>query len=359
MPRQRIPYSGLTLLAALALAGCGNRHATPGRSAGGAGAPPALQVEGYVVAPVRLERTLVTTGTLKPLEQVALMPEVMGRVVSLNLSEGQRVRQGALLLKLFDGDLQAQLGKAQAQSALAEQALARQRELLGVSGVSQSEVDAAALQVNAARAEIEVLKAQIRKTEIHAPFDGVIGLRQVSLGAQVTPGTVVAELRRVDRLKLDFSVPERYAAMVRPGQAVSFVTQGSDRTYAATVTASEEAVDLGTRSLSVRALVENSAEGLLPGTSANVTLILAGNPQALMIPTQAIVPQEDRKTVIVARQGKATVVAVETGVRRPADIEVTDGLTTGDTVVTTGLQLLRPGSEVRFSQVRLASSAAP
>jgi membrane fusion protein (multidrug efflux system) len=204
-----------------------------------------------------------------------------------------------------------------------------------------------------------VLKAQIRKTEILAPFDGVVGLRQVSVGAGVTPSTVVASFRSVSRLKLDFSVPERYATQVHDGLVVSFATQDGGPPRTATVTATEAGVDVSTRSLDVRAEVDGDPEGLLPGTYASVTLALAGNPQALLVPTQAVVPQESGSAVIVARQGKATLVSVRTGIRRAADIEVTEGLAPGDTVVTTGVQLLRQGAELRFSRIRLASEAAP
>jgi membrane fusion protein (multidrug efflux system) len=354
---RRHTRNGLTVLALLSLAACGTRGTPPERSGRGGGASVVPEVEGYLVTPGPLEHILVTGGTLKPFEETVLAPETAGRVVALNLPEGQPVRQGALLVKLFDGDLQAQYAKAQAQLALARQSLARQSELLGVNGVSQAEVDAAALQVNAAQAEVEVLKAQIRKTEILAPFDGVVGLRQVSLGAEVSPGTVIASLRSVDRLKLDFSVPERYAPLVRPGLRLSFVTQEGGPARSATVTATETAVDLSTRTLNVRALVDGSVTGLLPGTYASVTLTLGGNPQALLLPTQAIIPQESGKTVIVARQGKAVFVPVRTGARRAADVEITEGLAAGDTVVLTGLQMLKPGVDLRFSRVQLGAAA--
>lgn len=351
-------------LALLALAGCRTGSAPSERAGGGSGGgpgggPSSPPVEGYVVSPRALERTLSVSGTLKPFEEVTLMPETAGRVVALHLPEGEVVRQGTLLVKLFDADLQAQLTRSRAELAIAEQGLTRQTELFGVNGVSQSEVDAAALQVNSARAEVEVLKAQIGKTQILAPFDGVVGLRQVSVGAGVTPSTVVASFRSVSRLKLDFSVPERYATQVHEGLVVSFTTQDGGPPRSATVTATEAGVDVSTRSLDVRAEVDGDPEGLLPGTYASVTLALAGNPQALLVPTQAVVPQESGSAVILSRQGKATLVSVRTGVRRAADIEVTEGLAPGDTVVTTGVQLLRQGAELRFSRIRLASEAAP
>ena len=294
-------------------------------------------IEGFVVKPSAIDQTISISGTIKPMEETVLMPEVPGRVVMINLNEGKFVNQGTILIKLFDDDLQAQLHKAQAQLELAEQTQIRQGELMKVNGISQLDYDQSVLQVHSIKADIEVLKVQIRKTEVHAPFDGVIGLRNISLGAEVTPSTSLATIRSVKQLKLDFSVPEKYSMQVRPGSKVQFTIQGNDRKYDAVVMATEEGIDPGTRNLKVRALVKMDSASFVPGTFANVELRLNENKNALMVPTQAIIPRERDKQVILAKSGRAQFVKVKTRIRQESMIEVTEGIEPGDTVVTTGI----------------------
>jgi membrane fusion protein (multidrug efflux system) len=279
------------------------------------------------------------------------MPEVTGRVVALNLPEGKLVKQGTLLVKLFDDDLQASLKKSRTQLDIAVQTQKRQSELIKISGISQSDYDQAVLQVNSINADIEILKVQIRKTEVRAPFEGVIGLRSVSVGAEVTPGTPLATIRSMQQLKLDFSVPEKYSAAVKAGMKVKFSVQGDDSMHDATVMATEEGIDVTTRNLKARAVVKNKDAALKPGAFANVGLELGENKNALMVPTQAVIPQERTKQVIIAKNGKASFVTVTTGVRQATNIEVLDGIAAGDTVVTTGLLFLKPGSDLKFSKV--------
>ena len=311
-----------------------------------------LRVEGVVVEPVILEQTITISGTLKPFEETVLKPEVAGRVVYINLSEGGFVKQGTLLVKLFDDDLQAQLNKSQAQQEIVEQTQIRQGELMKVNGISQLDFDQTVLQLNSIKADIEVLKVQIRKTEVHAPFDGTIGLRNISIGAQVTPSTALATIRDVRHLKLDFSVPEKYSREIKPGVKVRFTVQGDEKEFDATVLATEQGIESGTRNLNGRAIVENNVNSLIPGTFANVKLSLNQNKGALMVPTQAIIPRERTKQLIVARKGKATFVTVKTGIRNVNSIEVLSGISSGDTVVITGVLFLKPAAVLNFSSVK-------
>jgi membrane fusion protein (multidrug efflux system) len=308
-------------------------------------------VEGFVVKPSVVEQIISVSGTLKPFEETVLMPEVTGRVTAINLPEGRYVKQGTLLVKLFDDDLQASLKKAQTQLEIAQQTQKRQSELIKINGISQSDYDQAVLQVNSINADIEILKVQIRKTEVRAPFDGVIGLRSVSVGAEVTPGTSLATIRTISRLKLDFSVPEKYGSMVKAGMKVIFTVQGEDAKHDATVMATEEGIDVTTRNLKARAVVKNKDAALKPGAFANVDLELGKDTAALMVPTQAVIPMERSKQLIVAKNGKATFVTVKTGVRQASSVEVVEGIVAGDTVVTTGLLLLKPGADLKFSRV--------
>jgi membrane fusion protein, multidrug efflux system len=308
-------------------------------------------IEGFIVKPSVLDQTVSVSGTLKPFEETILMPDVAGRVVLINLQEGKFVRQGTLLIKLFDEDLQAQLHKSQSQLELAEQTQMRQGELMKVNGISQLDYDQSVLQVHSIKADIEVLKVQIRKTEVVAPFDGVIGLRNVSMGAEVTPSTSLATLRAVKQLKLDFSVPEKYSRQIKTGTDVKFTIQGDDKKYDAIVMATEEGIDAVTRNLKVRAVVNVNNTSFVPGAFANVELRLDENKNALMVPTQSIIPSERNKQLIVAKFGKAKFVTVKTGIRQASMIEVLDGISSGDTVVTTGILFIKSGVNLKFSKV--------
>ncbi|MGE5424312.1 MAG: efflux RND transporter periplasmic adaptor subunit, partial [Syntrophothermus sp.] len=338
----------LTISLVVMISGCKNKAA---EIAGKSGLKEVSNIEGFLVKPVVLESEINVSGSLRPFEETVLMPEVPGRVVSINLPEGKFVKKGTLLVKLFDEDLQAELHKAQTQIDIAQKNEERQKQLLQISGVSQSEYDAAALQVASIKNDIEVLKVQIGRTQVLAPFDGVIGLRNISIGAQVTPQTALATIRAVDKLKLDFSVPEKYSQVVRQGTKVDFSVMGNDDIHKAEVIATEQGIEETTRNLRARAVVLGKDEGLVPGTFANVKLTLGENQKALMVPSQAVIPQEMNKRVIVSRNGKAEFVIIKTGIRQSAMVEVTEGLKEGDTVVTTGILFIKPGMELVFSKI--------
>jgi membrane fusion protein (multidrug efflux system) len=308
-------------------------------------------IEGVVAKPSLLEQNIIVSGTLKPFEETVLMPDVGGRVVSINFQEGMHVTKGTLLVQLFNDDLKAQLHKLQAQKDLAVQTEKRQSELIKINGISQLDYDQSVLQVNSFNADIEVIMAQLRKTEILAPFDGVIGLRNVSVGAVVSPSTALATIRQMSPMKLEFSFPGKYISSVKKGTRLNFTVQGNNNTYSATVMATEEGIDASTRNLQAKALVSGKTDGLIPGLFANVSLILDENPGALMIPTQAIIPDAQNKKVIVSRAGVASFTVVTTGVRQATDIEITSGIRAGDTVVTTGVQFIKPGSSLKFAKV--------
>ena len=311
-----------------------------------------LRVEGVIVNPTVLDQTITISGTLKPFEETTLMPEVPGRVVGINLSEGGFAKKGTLLVKLFDGDLQAQLKKSQAQLQLEQQTENRQSELMKVNGISQLDLDQTILQINSIKADIEVLNVQINKTEVRAPFDGTIGLRNISIGAQVTTATALATIRDVRHLKLDFSVPEKYSSIIKPGFKVKFTVQGNDNKYNATVMATEQGIESDTRNLNGRAIVEGTNSSLIPGEFANVDLRLGENKDALMVPTEAVIPQARSKQLIIAKQGKASFVTVTTGIRNSSSVQVLSGINPGDTVVTTGILFLKPNAVLKFSKVK-------
>ena len=307
-------------------------------------------VEGFVVKPTTLSESVTASGTILAAEETELHPEASGRVVFIHLPEGRSVRQGELLLKIFDEDLKTQIGKLQTQLKQAEITEQRLGDLLKVKGVSQQEYDLAALQVQTLKSEIELVRINIGKTELRAPYNGVIGLRRISPGAYVTPATAVATIRSSQSLKLDFAIPEKYSTRLKSGQTVTFKVGGLDKTYRATVQATEQSIAADTRNLMVRALVRDGRD-LLPGAFAEVDLSLGDNSQALMIPSQCIIPQARDKKVIVSNAGKANFVTVKTGVRQADKVEITDGLEAGDTLATTGILFLRPDMPLTFSKV--------
>lgn len=310
------------------------------------------KVDAIIVKPTLLINEISVSGSLLAFDEVELKNEVAGRVVKINLPEGKFVKKGTLLVKLFDDDLQSSLHKLTTQLAIQQKIYNRQSELLKVNGISQNDYDQTGLLLNSLKADIEVEKTLIRKTEVLAPFDGVIGLRNVSIGAIVTPSTLLSTIRTANKIKLDFSIPEKYSSVISAGMKVKFKMSNNDKVYDATVIATEQGIDVGTRSLKVRALVNSSARELVSGAFANVTLRLSENHNALMIPTETIIPEEENKSVIVARHGKAHFITVQTGIRKASDIEITDGLQPGDTVITSGLLFLKEGGKLQYARIK-------
>ena len=310
-----------------------------------------LQVEGVVVRTQNLAENLEVPGTLQSFEETEIRPEISGRLVRLNITEGGVVSKGDLLAKLFDEDLQAQLKKLQVQLEIAQKTLERQRELLKIQGISQQEVDLSELQVNNIKADMELVRVNISKTEIRAPYGGRLGLRNVSLGAYVTPTMLLATLRQVNQLKLDFTVPEKYGELFRKGKTVSFTVAGPKKTFTATVLATEAAVEATTRTLKVRATVAGNDPALLPGAFAKVQLTIGGNDQSIIVPTRAVIPQARNKQVIVFKNGSPDYRIVETGIRDENYVQIEEGLEEGDTVLVTGLLAIRPDSKLVLSRI--------
>ncbi|MFA6572223.1 MAG: efflux RND transporter periplasmic adaptor subunit [Bacteroidota bacterium] len=309
-------------------------------------------LEGQIVSTSKLEQDIEVSGTILPFDETIIMSEVSGKVVSLNLQEGRLVKKGTLLLKLFDEDLQAQLKMLEVQLKIAENNEQRMNTLFKVSGTSQQEYDASLLQVSNLKAQIEILKVSIDKTEIKAPYNGVLGLKKISPGQYITPSAQLVTIRAVNNLKLDFSIPERYGASMTPGTKVQFAITGNDKIYEATVIANESSIESDSRNLKVRALISGNLKGLIPGAFAKVKANLGNKEEAIMIPTSAIVPQANTKKVFVARNGIAKSVVIITGVRRADAIEVVSGLEKGDTLVVSGILFIKPNSPIKFSKVK-------
>jgi membrane fusion protein (multidrug efflux system) len=308
-----------------------------------------LGVRAVVVRPDVFQDRISVTGTALAQDEVHLQAEANGRLVSLSMTEGQMVRKGDRIAKINDADLQAQLRRAELNLELARIREARQKQLLESRAISQQDYDIVLNEVNTILAEIDLIRANIDRTEIRAPFDGRLGLRLVSEGTFVTVGTRLASLQNLDQVRIDFSIPERYAGQVRAGDRILFTRQGSDRRYQAVVTAIEPRVDPNTRTLSIRATAPNPDEAILPGVFAQITYPLSRVANAILIPSEAIIPELGSVYVFVSRSGRAQRVAVETGVRTGTRIQIVRGLAPGDTVLTTGILQLRQDLPVRVT----------
>jgi membrane fusion protein (multidrug efflux system) len=318
--------------------------------AGGAGKGPTLAVNAFVVISQSLREDVVSSGSLLAAEQVDIYPEISARIIQLNIREGQPVAKGALLVKLFDQDLRAQLQKLLALADNARRTEERNKQLLAKGGISQQEFDIATTNLRSSLADIDLVKANLLRTEIRAPFSGVIGLRNVSAGAVVSPNTLIARLQQISSLKLDFSIPEKYGSAVRTGSTISFQVDGSDKAGQGSVYAIEPGVEEQTRNLRIRARVNNTSARYRPGTFARVTLTIQ-NERSLVVPTQAVIPQTRTNQVIVINNGKAQFKDVKTGLRTAGTIQILSGLAAGDTVATTGLLFLKPDAPVKVGRV--------
>lgn len=307
--------------------------------------------DALIVSTQPLSADIEIPGTILAGETTEIHPEISGRVVQLNVKEGTFVGKGALLAKLYDGDLQAQLRKLEVQLKIAEQTEDRQGQLLKIQGISQQEYDLSLLQVSNLKADINIVREAVRKTEVRAPFSGKLGLRNISPGAFVTPATIVTTISQVSQLKIQFNVPEKYGSQLKNGQPINFMVDGSTKTFTANIIAAEVKMDENTRSLAIRALVKNSDPALIPGVFAKVRIVLGQNEDAILIPTIVVQPLGRKKLVYLYKGGKSIPADITTGVRDSSMVQVLTGLNVGDTVITTGLLFLRPGADVKLKNV--------
>jgi membrane fusion protein (multidrug efflux system) len=340
-----ILFSALFILNLLVFNSCKSKKNEPG---GQQGASKAVTVGGIVVQPRLLENRISSTGTLEANEEVQLRSEMPGRIISISFEEGTLVRKDQILVKINDQELQAQLKKLQLEKNLAQDDVYRKQKLLELKAVSQEEYDKSANQLGIIDAQIELLKSQIAKTEIYAPFNGMIGLRHVSPGEYVSSSTPVALLIQGDPIKIEFSIPEKYRDKLKKGTPIRFTVEGVDSTFTGKVFAFEPKVDPSTRNVTVRAICPNPQNLLVPGSFAKVMIVLESIPGAMVIPSEAIIPQLNGEKVFVSSQGKAVSRIVTTGIRTEREVEVTGGLAPGDTVILTGLLQIREGMDIRI-----------
>lgn len=311
----------------------------------------ALNVNGQIIKPHLITDQLFVSGKLMPDEEVDLSFEASGKIIDINFTEGSSVKKGQLLAKVNDSQLQAQLARLEAQMPLAEDRVFRQNALLQRDAVSKEAYEQVKTELATLHADIENVKASIAMTELRAPFDGVIGLRQVSTGAYASPTTVIAKLTKITPLKVEFAVPERYARQIRKGTNLTFKIEGKLEEFKAQVYATESSIDPETHTLTVRAIYPNHNGLLLPGRYADVSLKQEEISDAIAIPSEAIVPEMGKNKVFVYRSGKAYPIDVEIGIRTEAEIQIVKGLSAGDTILTSGTLQLRTGMPVTIDQL--------
>jgi membrane fusion protein (multidrug efflux system) len=308
-----------------------------------------MSVNGIVAALQPLDNIVNSSGTVLASESVDLAAEASGTIQSISFKEGAHVRKNDLLLKINDEDLRAQLKKTELQIQLATDQADRQKRLFETDNSSKEQYDVAVNTLATLKADRENLAASIRKREIRAPFDGIIGLRYVSEGSYISPTTRIASIQKINPLKVDFAIPEKYAGKVRVGDLVKFHSDETSKEFMGKVYAVEPEIEPTTRTVQLRALCDNKGETIFPGGYVHVELRLKQPGGALMIPTQAIIPVLKGQTVLVRKNGVVVSVPVKTGIRTPSVVQIIDGLSAGDTVLTTGILQLRPGMPVNVT----------
>ncbi|GAB3520137.1 efflux RND transporter periplasmic adaptor subunit [Emticicia fontis] len=329
-------------------AAAGGRGGEKGKGGPGGGAPTAVNI--FVTSFATLDNAVTSPGTVFPNEEVQLMPEAAGRIVALNIKEGSRVAAGQIIAKIKDTDLQAQLKKINYQIELAKQTDARQKKLLEINAISREEYEITSNTLNTLDADKEFLETSIEKTVLKAPFAGKISFKNVSQGAYVNSTISLATLVQTNPVKIDFTIPEKYSTQIRLGSNVKFEVEGQAISYSANIVAIDPKIDPNLRTLKVRAIAQNPNDRLIPGMFVKVTVDLDIS-QAIMVPTESIIPVLKGKKVYVMQNGKVAEKMVETGLRNDKNIQITSGLTSGDSLIVSGIMSIKKDAPVKVKQV--------
>jgi len=351
--RNLLYYSLVFSLLTIFIISCASKRkkeASAGQ-AGGAPKRPTPRVDGYIVKTQFVSESLEAPGSIVADESTEIHPEISGRITGLYVREGAFVNRGSLIAKLYDADLQAQRRKLLVQLQIAQQTENRYDQLQKIGGISKQDYDVTTLQTNNLRADLDIIRTSLSKTEVRAPFSGKLGFKGVSTGAYVTPQSIITTIQKTTGLRLDFTVPEKYSGQIKKGQFINFTVASSNRNYTAVVAATESGIQQTTRTLTIRALVKGDATGLIPGGFAKVKLTFDADANALMIPSQAIIPQARGKKVALYKGGSAQFVEVGTGIRDSSNVQIVTGLNKGDTVIVTGLLSVKPEAKVQLNKI--------
>jgi len=313
------------------------------------GGPVPVMVQ--IVKDTVVNNSIDITGTIDPNERVELISQTAGNITGIYFSEGSHVSKGQVLVKVYDQDLQATLKQNQYQIVLAKENEYRNRILLQKEAVSRQEYDTSLSSYNTLKAQGDVIKAQIARTVVKAPFSGVIGLRNVSPGGYLSPSTSIATLVNTDPMKVTFNIPERYRSLVKPGSKITFNVASSRRNFTATVYAIDPAVDPASRTVTVRARAANPKNEITAGGFAKINLTLEQTPRTIMVPTQCVVPDLKSSKVFISRNDSAFAVPVKTDNRTDTQIEVIEGLKPGDSLIISGIIQMRPKVPLKIVKV--------
>lgn len=326
--------------------GGGPGGAGPGKGGKGKGGAP-LNVDGIIAATSNFSSNIDITGSIEANEAVTLRSEVAGLVTGIYFKEGSNVSKGTALVKINDRDIQAQLREVITRENLSASNENRAKQLLAKGAISQEEYDTSLAELQTLKSQVQLIRAQLAKTTIIAPFSGKVGLRNISMGEYITPSTTIANLLSTNPVKINFSIPEKYVSQLKPNSDISFNIDGSNKTFSGKVFAIEPGINQTTRTLQIKALAQNASGELLPGSFAKIKLSLTTIKDAILIPTEAVIPVLKGKVVYISKNGKAQQVPVETGTRTADKILVLSGLNIGDTVLTTGAMALKPDADVK------------
>jgi len=313
-----------------------------------AGPPPSrpIPVRVYEVVPQILKDQIKVNGQVLADEEAELRAELAGKITAIAFDEGRKVAAGTVLVRIDDAELRAERERLEAELGLARDTEARQRNLLAEGTTSAENYDRAKNRLVTLEAELRVVEARLAKTVIRAPFDGVIGFRYVSEGAYVTPSSPIATIAAVDPVKIAFAIPEKYAGRVAVGAEIEFTIPGREEGFTGEVYAIEPRIDARTRTLPIRARAANPDELILPGSFASVTLVFEEIESALLVPTEALIPNLGGNRVFVVEDGRAMARDVTVGIRTPEMVQVSRGIAAGDRVIRTGILQVRDGSAV-------------
>jgi len=327
------------LLACLAFVSCKKGGGPP------KDAPVPVELVAVEVGPL-LEK-LQATGSLDAEESVDLKPEVDGEVTSIQMTEGQTVKKGDLILQIDESKQQATVAEAEADFRLTEETLRRADMLLQDGTISKQEHDQTHAAHRRSEAALKLARKRLTEYTLTAPFDGILGRRYVSVGQYVSPQTVLVSIYALDRMKLDFSVPERYSARVKPGQTLNLtVAAHGEEKFSGEIYLVEPEVESQTRTVQVRAYVPNADHRLKPGMFANVSLSVGTKDTALTLPEDCIFPHTGGFAGYRDAGGVAELVPVQTGLRTPGRVEILSGLKAGDLVARSGNLRLSPGRKL-------------
>ncbi|WPU94417.1 efflux RND transporter periplasmic adaptor subunit [Mucilaginibacter sabulilitoris] len=310
-----------------------------------------VSVNIMIVKDTAVNNIIDVTGSIDANEKVSLVSQTAGNITGIYFTEGSKVKKGQLLVKVYNQDLEASLQQIKYQETLAKQNEYRNKILLQKEAISQQEYDTSLTSLNSLKAQGDVIRAQISRTEIHAPFSGTIGLRNVSPGGYLSPQSPIAQLVNIDPAKVTFSVPERYLSIIGPGSKIRFNTESSRENFTATVYAIEPSIDVNSRTITVRAKAPNPKGLLTAGGFAKINLTLDQIPKTILLPTQAVIPDLKSSLVYVYQNGVAVSKPVKTDMRTDTKIQIIDGLKPGDSVVVSGLIQMRPKVPLKIAKV--------